>query len=915
MGVLRLCDDDPVRVREATPTGTVTFLFTDVEGSTELWDKDASAMERALEHHDEVLRSAIEARDGFVFTTAGDSFAAAFDRADSAALAAMEAQSQLAGVSAALGCPLRVRMGLHTGTAQLRNDDYFGAAVNRAARVMGLGHGGQVLASTSTADLLRDHPDVIQLRDLGEHLLTGLDRPEVIWQLGAPGDSVDFGPLRSAGTRAASSLPRYANSFLGRRAELDELVEAVSKPGLVTLVGPGGIGKTRLSVEAAWEIQLDRTCYFLALAPVRDPVAVGHALMSAVGATPLPGLSPLEATVERLRDSSGLLIVDNCEHVEGAARTAVGTLVSECRDLSVLATSRAPLHVAGERTVVIGSLGQEAVSLFVDRAAASGASLDASAEAPAVEELCERLDGMPLAIELAAARARALSPTELRDRLDDRFRLLRDRASGDDDHHRSLQATVAWSTDLLDERSRALLARLAVFAGWVDLALIESVCSDEYLDDIDVVDHLADLVDQSLVDADRSGEVTTYRLLETTKAFASSELEPVIDPMALRDAHAHEVLKRLTALMAGLRGRHEGDSHAQVELVWPEIRAAVEHALATRNAALAVDLVAVFGTLAAMFEWAEVGDWADAVLELDGMDHRPNACEFLIVAAFFDWTRGRFDTGVPKWERARELNETRGTPVGYDLGTANGGFLSIVGRPDQGWRESAAAADALRESGDFFAAGSLYGMATLLLSYLGQVDQAAQFHQRTLEMADRCSAPGLAGMIHMPASVMCLDTDPERALDHAEQAMAYGTESGATWWTTTAANYRNAALVRVGDPHDAITELIESLERLRQSRPMVSISNIVRNTVALLDRLGAGREAAPLIGFLRAQPFGIPGSPGMREQPEQLAERLAATMGHDEAAAAITQGEHMTRPEVIDLALAALGQLQDPTSG
>jgi class 3 adenylate cyclase len=422
------------------PSGTVTFCFTDIEGSTRLWESVPSTMGTAIERHDELLRSAVESHGGYVFSTGGDGFAVAFARAGDAIAAAVEAQSALAGEPWPTGAAIEVRMGLHTGEVQERNGDYFGSAVNRAARLMALAHGGQVVASAATADVVADTlPSEIRLVDLGEHLLRDLSRRERVFQVEAPGLGADFPPLRSPDV-LPGNLPAQPTSFVGRSDEVRDLIDSLGRAHLVTVTGVGGVGKTRLAVQVAAELVLTFAdgAWLCELAVAGDADTLAQVVASTLGVVQRAGRSLERSIVEFLRPNHLLLVLDNCEHLLDASGRLAAGILADCPQVRVLATSREALAVAGEQLWPLSSLdlpepmggleataGYASVRLFCERAASARPGFALSeANVAAVTEVCRRLDGIPLAIELAAARVSAMTPAEIAGLLDERFRLL-----------------------------------------------------------------------------------------------------------------------------------------------------------------------------------------------------------------------------------------------------------------------------------------------------------------------------------------------------------------------------------------------------------------------------------------------------------------------------------------------------------
>jgi predicted ATPase/class 3 adenylate cyclase len=553
------------------PSGTVTFLFTDIEGSTQRWDRDHDAMEIALRRHDAILREAIEAHRGHVFKTIGDAFCAAFDRPSDAIAAILAAQTRLAREEFGPVGGLRVRAAVLTGSAEEREGDYTGPALDRIARLIELAHGGQVLIAETTRALIADAlPRDVALRDLGQHRLRDVTQPEPIVQLVAPGLRAAFPPLRSS-TGAAHSLPRCFNAFVGREREVEEISALVGAKPLVTLVGPGGIGKTRTALEVAARV-LDAFpdgVWLIELAPLTNGDYLPSAIAHAVGiAGPSDG-DPVEALTRALRARRLLLVLDSCEHVIAAAERVVSALLRACPGVSILASSRKALGMSSERRYLLPTLGTPtaaqartlgasaahdypAIALFVERARAADHRFALTdADVAIVAGICRRLDGIPLAIELAAARVKLLTLRDLHDRLDDRFGILT--AGGSDvlTRQRTLRALIDWSHDLLDERERALFRRLGIFANGFTLDSLIAVGADAEIEAFELFDVLESLVDQSLVMAEGDERAKRYRLLESTRAYARERLARAGEQTMLAERLLRHLGTRAGALAVG----------------------------------------------------------------------------------------------------------------------------------------------------------------------------------------------------------------------------------------------------------------------------------------------------------------------------------------------------------------------------
>jgi predicted ATPase/class 3 adenylate cyclase len=582
------------------PTGTVTFLFTDIEGSTARWEQQPEAMAAALVRHDALIRDAIQRHGGAVVKTVGDAFHAAFARAPDAVAAALDAQRRLQAEPWGEIGPMRVRMGLHTGAAQERDGDYFGPALNRAARLMSAAHGGQVLISQATYELVRD--EVLEdaaLVDLGEHRLKDLMRPERMYQLAAADLPTDFPPPRTL-DRHPSNLPVQPTPLIGREREVQAVSALLARDDvrLVTLTGPGGIGKTRLGLHVATEL-IDRFgdgVVFVGLAPIRDPDLVAATIGQALGIPDLGNRPILESITAYLRESRVLLLLDNFEQVLPAA-PVVAELLASCPGLSMLVTSRAPLHLRGEQEFPVAPLALPAagaqvlasvvatspsVALFVQRATdvRPAFALTDQAAAP-VAAICRRVDGLPLALELAAARVKVLSPEALLTRLERRLPLLTGGARDLPERQRTLRDTIGWSYELLDEAEKRLFRRLSVFVGGSTLEAVEAVCDRGDAPGLDILDGITSLVDESLVrQIDGPDYEPRFAMLETIREFALEQLEASGEAETARRRHAEYFLDFAERARSYLRGPQGSFWLNRFEAEHDNLHAALEWGLA-----------------------------------------------------------------------------------------------------------------------------------------------------------------------------------------------------------------------------------------------------------------------------------------------------------------------------------------------
>lgn len=539
------------------PTGTVTFLFSDIEGSTKLWENHPEQMRLALARHDELMRAAIESRRGHVFKTIGDAFCAAFDSAYEALMAASLAQQRLIAEPWPAETPIRVRIALHTGKAETRDNDYFGPTVNRVARLLATAHGGQTILSKAVTELVREHvTEDTGLRDLGEHRLKDLSQPEYVFQLLHPDLPSEFPPLRSLdGSRLPNNLPEQLTTFVGRRKEMEEVSGLLSRSRIVTLTGSGGCGKTRLAIQVAAENseRFPDGVWLVELASLSDPQLVPQTVASLLRVREEPGQTVLQTLTLQIRRSRLLLILDNCEHLLLACAQLAESILRICPEVKILATSREAFNIAGETRYRVPSLSLpdpkltkdpqaleacDSVRLFVDRASAIVSDFSVTGDnAASLADLCRQLDGIPLAVELAAARVRSMSVTQIATRLDDRFRLLTGGSRTALPRQQTLRALVDWSYDLLSGPEQTLLRRLSVFAGGWTLPAAESVCSADPLDELDVMDMLSSLVDKSLVSFEQSRGNERYRLLETVRQYGREKIAGTDEESETQDRH------------------------------------------------------------------------------------------------------------------------------------------------------------------------------------------------------------------------------------------------------------------------------------------------------------------------------------------------------------------------------------------
>jgi predicted ATPase/class 3 adenylate cyclase/DNA-binding CsgD family transcriptional regulator len=613
-----LVDWSEVGVSGLLPTGTVTLLLADVESSTGLWESQPEQMTAAFARLDHELSNLLAAHGGVrpVEQGEGDSFVVAFARASDAVACAL-------GLQRAPLAPIRLRIGVHTGEVQLRDEgNYIGPTINRAARIRDLAHGGQTVLSGTTEALVADAlPIDAWLTELGTYELRGVSRPERVVQLCHSDLRNDFPPLRAQNMAAMKNLPLQFTTFVGRDLQLVEVRNLLTDNRLVTLTGAGGAGKTRLAVEVANRVadEYDDGVWYVDLAPITDPYVVPVTVGRALGLPDQPGRSTMATLLQFVRDRQLLVLLDNCEHLLDACADLVVALLGAAPALTVLATSREPVGVAGEVSwrVPSLSLADEAIELFTDRARRVRPDFSAGDSVATVSEICIRLDGLPLAIELAAARVRALSLTEILNGLHDRFRLLTGGARTVVRRQQTLRASVDWSHALLTQPERVLFRRLAVFWGGFDLDAARSVAGHDQVERYQVMDQLSLLVDKSLVVANDSEGRTRYRLLETVRQYAQEKLGESGEADSVRARHRDYYTAMAAALDAPAGGDYE-QRLEQVEVEIDNLRAAFGWSCENADTEPALGLVSSLQPLWITRGRVREGSaWFDAVLTDD----------------------------------------------------------------------------------------------------------------------------------------------------------------------------------------------------------------------------------------------------------------------------------------------------------
>jgi predicted ATPase/class 3 adenylate cyclase len=682
------------------PSGTVTFLFTDIEGSTNLLRQLGDRYADALSDYRQLLRDAFRAWGGHEVDTQGDAFFVAFPRARDALAASIAAQRATGAHGWPLGAKLRVRMGLHTGEPLNAETGYVGMDVNRAARVCAAAHGGQILLSEATRILVEeDLPEGVSLRDLGEHRLKDLTRPQRLFDVIVADLSTDFPPVKSLNV-LPNNLPTQLTSFVGRGREIEEIKALLSQARLLTLTGPGGAGKTRLALQVAADVLegFKDGVWLVELAPLSNPDLVAQAIASAVNVREQPGRPILSTLTDDLQHKHLLVVLDNCEHVVATCARLANTLLRACPHLRILATSREALGIAGETSWRVPSLSlpdperlpaleslsaYEAVRLFIDRAVAALPTFTITPEnAPWIAEVCHRLDGIPLAVELAAVRVKSLSVQQIAARLDDRFRLLTGGSRAALPHHQTLRAAMDWSYDMLSEAERIGLRRVAVFASGFTLEAAEAVSAGDGVDASEILDLLVRLVDKSLVVAEEEegGEVR-YRLLETVRQYGRERLRESAETAAVQRRHRDWYLGLAERVGPNLFGAEQAVWFDRLEVEQSNLRAALAWSVENEGAEAASRLIGVLWRFWAVRGHFEEGTrWLEAVLEAakKSSDAPPVfRAQALNAAGHLALGRGAFATARALLEESLAIQRQLGDRANVAVALSNLGTVAV----------------------------------------------------------------------------------------------------------------------------------------------------------------------------------------------------------------------------------------------
>ena len=913
-------------LRAPLPSGTVTLLFTDIEGSTQRWESHRAAMEAALARHDTLMREAIEAHGGYVFKTVGDAFCASFADASDAMSACISAQRALYAEDFSAVGGMRVRCALHTGEAVERDLDYFGPTVNRAARLMSIGHGGQVLISGATRDLAYDDlPNGATLVDLGLRRLHDLTEPEHVWQLNIAGLPAEFPSLLSLDARP-NNLPIQRSSFIGRESDVAKVKELLERHHLLTLVGSGGIGKTRLAIQAAAELlhRYPDGVWFVDLAPIGDPELVASVVAQAISMSQQQGRRVDEAIAQWLRRKKLLLIFDNCEHVIEPVAALAAAILATAQEVRIAATSRQGLDISGEAVYRLPSLAVPAevsgltrddalrygaVALFVDRAHAADTRFVLTDDnAPIITEICRRLDGIALAIELAAARVKVLSISNLAQRLNERFRLLTGGSRDVLPRQKTLTALIDWSYDLLTPQEQGLFNRLGVFAGGFGLDAATAVCGGENLDEPDILDLLSSLTDKSLVAADASGQTARYRLLESTAAYALEKLAASDERERMARRHA----QYFRSEAEGAYERYGTGSMiallAGVELELDNYRAALEWSLTQNNDALLGGAIA--GALVRL--WFDTGLMVEGRYWIERALKRISAAEQPAIAARLHLALALVDPSSVQrsyegTQKATQLYESIGDRRAAARAQAESGdALYRMGELEKAREVITAALATLRAYGDTRIASHLSMLANIEWSR-GDLRAARELHSQALvgfkALGDELRTAGVLGSM---AELEFAAGDPKQALYFVNEALELAflgkPSANVAIWRNNSAAYR----IALGDLTGARESAHEGLRLARQVQQEMRVAIALQHLALLAGLGGDARRAAQLLGYVdaRYEQVGTKRESTERWGYDRLLTALRDALSDDEIKNLTAEGAQLSENQAVAEAMA-----------
>jgi predicted ATPase/DNA-binding SARP family transcriptional activator len=883
---------------EPLPEGIVTFLLTDIEGSTALWDLHPREMAKALVRHEEVISEIVHAQDGRLLKSRGegDATLSVFAKATDAVEAAAALQRQLQDETWPGGLELQTRVALHTGEAQLREGDYYGGTLNRAARIRSLASGGEVVVSRSTRDVVVDVISAdLELIHLGEHELKGLQRSELVYGLKGPGLRLRDGKRTDRSRNAVpGNLPSAMTRIVGRDDQLEELRQLARDHRLLTLTGMGGVGKTRLALELAYDVasEFSDGVWIVELAPVGDPGSVPDAIATALGITAMPGHTILEAIAMAVSGRQILIVLDNCEHVLAAAAEVAKALVTQALAVHVIASSRESLGIGVERVWPVPPLdltegaASPAVELFVQRARAVNPAFDLSdpEDVAAVIEICESLDGLALAIELAAARMLSMSPMDVRDRLRDRFRLL----SGSPDgfaHHETLEKAVSWSYDLLDDDEQALLDRCSVFADGFDLFAATMIFDREDTDEYVVLDVVESLLRKSLITTRRAGATVRFGLLETIRQFGEDRLRAKLSLDHVRRLHASYFAEQAISSWTRWNGPEQRAEMDWVDREFANLRAAFRWAAECNELDYAVAIAAHTTMLTMGMQRFESVAWVEEILSaataaeasqlprlyiaacVCALTGRPAEAVTLAKHAQALEQDTKFDSFESGWSRAWEAFGHR-----YCGTTGIDKMFEICD-------------ELARESGLAHVIGLV--LSLVVLPGVGRADEARAQASSTLATARALDNPYWIAFALSGYARAYADSDPALAMDTMRDALEYDRQQRLTYFEASIMRDMAGLQQGLGMPEQALELLDAAVVLYQRAGNRASVATTLALVAVVFNRLEQPELAATIYGT--STPHGTSMVAYLSDELDQL----RATLGEEAFDARVADGARM----------------------
>jgi len=902
-------------------------LFTDIEGSTRRWEAHGE-MAPALGRHDAIMEHAVKSHRGFVFKRIGDAFCAVFSRATDATAAAAEAQRKLSKADFSSVGGLDVRMAIHTGETEERDGDYYGPAVNRVSRLLALAHGGQVLLSSVTAELIERDRSAHTVRDLGEYRLRDVVQPQRVFQLCASGLRGDF-PAPGGAEVFPTNLPQQLTSFVGREEESSSIKKLLQEERLITVAGTGGLGKTRLCLQLGAQLvpEYRDGVWLVELAPVSIAEFVPRAFAAVLHVHESGGRPVTESIVQALTHREMLLIVDNCEHVIEAAASLINAILRSCPGVRIIATSRQPLRAAGERVYRLSPLGVSeewsdltaaealrcsAVALFVERAQAARQDFTLTDEgAPIVAEICHRLDGIALAIELAAARVRVLSIAHLNERLNERFRILTGGSRTELPRHQTMRALIDWSYDLLDEAEQRFFRRIAVFAGGFSLEAATEVGSGNGIDSSDVLDLVSSLVEKSLLVAETGGRVERYRLLDSTREYGLERLTVCGERETIGRVHARYYCTVAATADREFHVRPLANWFAQLRQEYDNFHAALSWALLERHDS------SLGGALAGAIDrfWFEGGHldeglyWIDLALTELEHDMEPECVARLYLArATLSQSVQKLEAAQKACDRFERAHNDRG--LGYSLRQ-----WAAAKRQQKQWEEAESAArraaELLEVAGDF--GGGALALSTLasIRAYRGETQDAHKMHEGALAMAEAHSAEYaiIYANMHL-ADLEFLNGKYERAVTYASEALSSAERSRMPRLIVHLRKNRSIYWAALGRRSEALADGREALCFLRDTQDPYEIAISVQHLALSAVMSDDCERAARWIGYVDK----YYASSDLEREPTEawgrgrLEEAFHRHLSRDQLTALWRDGSLLDQPHIIDEVLQATKQ-------